>query len=63
MNVHEGIIIPVIMHCRTPESCKFKRSLGFKLHNEINCEEETVSESIKDAFEGENMQTEYSVLG
>ena len=34
---HEGIIIPVIMHCRTPESCKFKRSLGFKLHNVINC--------------------------
>ena len=34
---HEGIIIPVIMHCRTPESCKFKRSLGFKLHDVINC--------------------------
>ena len=34
---HEGIIIPVIIHCRTPESCKFKRSLGFKLHNVINC--------------------------
>ena len=33
---HEGIIIPVIMHCRTPESCKFKRSLGFKLHNVTN---------------------------
>ena len=23
---HEGIIITVIMHCRTPESCKFKRN-------------------------------------
>ena len=48
---HEGIIIPVIMHCRTPESCKFKRTLGFKLPNVINCKEQTVLESIKDAFE------------
>ena len=24
MYAHEGIIIPIIMHCRTPESCKFK---------------------------------------
>ena len=27
MYTHEGVIIPVIMHCRTPESCKFKRNL------------------------------------
>ena len=60
---HESIIIPVIMHCRTPESCKFKRSLGFKLHNVINCKEQTVLQSIKDAFEEENMQTQYGVLG
>ena len=60
---HEGIIIPVIMHCRTPESCKFKRSLEFKLHNVINCNEQTMLESIKDALEGENIQTQYSVLG
>ena len=54
---HEGIIIPVIMHCRTPESCKFKRGLGFKLHDVINCKKQAVLESIKDAFEEENMQT------
>ena len=29
----------------------------------INCKEQTVLELIKDAFEGENMQTQYSVLG
>ena len=29
----------------------------------INYEEQTVLETRKDAFEGENMQTEYSVLG
>ena len=62
VSAHEGIITPVIMHCRTLESCKFKRSLGFKLHDVINCKEERVLEPIKDAFEGENMQTQYSVL-
>ena len=60
---HEGIIIPVIMHCRIPESCKFKRSLGFKLHNVIYFKEQTVLGSMNDAFERENMQTQYSVLG
>ena len=57
MYAHEGVIIPVIMHCRTPDSCKFKRNLGFKLHDVINCEEQTVLESIEDTFERENMQT------
>ena len=33
------------------------------MHAVINTKEETVLESIKDAFEGENMQTQYSVLG
>ena len=28
----------------------------------INTKEQTVISAIKDAFEGENMQTEYSVL-
>ena len=61
MYAHDGVIIPVIMHCRTPESCKFKRNLGFKLHDVINCQGQTVLESIKDAFEGEDMQTQHTV--
>ena len=52
---HEGIIMT---HCKTPESCKFKRSLAFKLHDFINCKQQTVLESIKDAFEGEDMETQ-----
>ena len=47
---------------QTPESLKFKRSLGFKLRDVINCKE-TVLESIKDASEGENIETHYSYLG
>ena len=47
----------IIMGCRTDKSCSIKRYLGFKLHDVINTKEETVINSIKDAFEGEDMQT------
>ena len=60
--VHKGVMIPGIMHCRTLGLCKFKRSLGFKLHDVINCKEQIVLESIKDTFKGENMGTQCSVL-
>ena len=39
---HEGILIPVIMHCRRSQSCEFKGTLGFKLHDVINCKEQAV---------------------
>ena len=50
------------MNCRTDESCRLKRNLGFTPHDVINTKEQTVINSIKDAFEGEDMQTQYSVL-
>ena len=50
------------MDCRTVESCKFKKKFGFKVHDVINTKEQTVISAIKDVFEGENMQTQYSVL-
>ena len=50
------------MYCRTDESCNLKRNLGFTLHDVINTKEQIVINSIKDAFEGENMQTQYTVL-
>ena len=61
--IHVDLALKVIMNSRTDESCKFKRNLGFTLHDVINTKEQTVINSIKDAFEGENMQTQYSVLG
>ena len=39
---HEWIIIPVIMHRRTPESCTFQRNLGVKLDDVINFKEQSV---------------------
>ena len=43
------------MDCRTDESYNFKRNLGFTLHYVINTKEQIVINSIKDAFEGEDM--------
>ena len=37
--------------------------MGFNLHYLINTKEQTVLKSIKDAFEGEDMQTQYTVIG
>ena len=51
------------MDCRTDESCNLKRNLGFTLHDVINTKEQTVIDLIKDQFEGEDMQTQYTVLG
>ena len=51
------------MDCRTDKSCSFKKKLGFKLYDVINTKEQTIINSIKDTFEGENIQTQYSVLG
>ena len=47
---------------RTTESWKFKRKLGFSLHDVFNTKEQTILELIKDTFEGENMKTQYYVL-
>ena len=51
------------MGCKTDESCNLKRNLGFRLHDVINTKKHTALESIKNAFEGEDMQTQYSILG
>ena len=56
------LALKIIMDCRTDESCNLKRNIGFKLHDVINTKEQTVINSIKDTLEGENMQTQYTVI-
>ena len=53
------------MHCRvsTPKSIEFRSKLGFNQYDITLAEEESVLKSIMEAFEEENMQTQYSVLG
>ena len=61
--LRSDLALKVIMDCRTDESYKLKRNIGFILHNVINAKEQTVINLIKDAFEGENIQIQHSVLG
>ena len=53
------------MHCRisTPKSIEFRSKLGFNQYDITLTKEQSVLKSVMDAFEGENMQTQYSVVG
>ena len=51
------LALRIIMDCRTDKSCSLKKDFGFKLHDVINTKEQTIINSIKDTFEGENIQT------
>ena len=57
------LALKIIMDCRTDEPCSLKRNLGFNLHDVINAKKQTILRSIKNAFEGEDMQTQYTVIG
>ena len=61
--LHIDLALKIIMDCRTDKSCSLKKNLGFKLYDVINTKEQTIINSIKDMFEGENIQTQYSVSG
>ena len=51
------------MNCRTDESWNLKKNLGFTLYDVINTKEQSIINSIKDALEGEDMQTKCTVIG
>ena len=59
------LTLKIIMHCNlsSEQTEKFRSELGFRQHDIIMTKEQSVWKSIKDEFEGENMQTQYSVLG
>ena len=58
-------MIPRIMHYRvsTPNSIEFRSKIGFNQWDITLTKEQSVIKSVMDAFEGENVQTQYSVLG
>ena len=60
--MHSDLALKVKMGCRTNESFNLKRNLRFRIHDVINTKEQTIINSMKDAFEGEDMQTQYNVL-
>ena len=65
MYIHEDILIPIIMQSRLSDSktIKFRSDLGFNQINLILKKEQSVIESIRDTFKGEDIQIQYIVLG
>ena len=61
--LRNDLALKVIIDPRTDETCTLKRSLRFNLHDIINTKEQTVLKSIKDGFEGKDIQIRYSALG
>ena len=52
----------IIMSCRT-ESRDYTTDLGFNLLVVVDLNQQTIIKTIKREFEGEDILTEYSVLG
>ena len=61
--LRSDLALKVIMDFTADKSCNLKRNLGFRCHDMINTIEQTLFKSIKEAFEGKDMQTKCSVLG
>ena len=61
--LRNDLALKVIMDCRTDESCNLGKKLGFNPIDIINTKEQTTFRAMKDTFEGENMESQYSVLG
>ena len=59
---HENVVTPIIMGNISPKGIEFRSRLGFNQYDITLKKESSVLKSIMDAFEGENMQTQYSVL-
>ena len=60
---HENVVIPVIMSSRSPKAIEYRSKLRFSQYDITLKKESSVLESIADVFEGENMQTQHSILG
>ena len=74
--VRNDLMEKIIKNCREVKQCNdginrmekekqienFRAILGFKKHDIMTTKEHSVLKSVIDAFEGENMQTQYSIL-
>ena len=58
---HEDVI-PVAMGGRSPKAIEFRSKLGFTQYDITLKKESSVLKSIIETFEGEKMETQYSVL-
>ena len=63
--VHEDILIPIIMQSRLsdPKTINFRSDLGFNQITLILKIEQSVIQSIRDIFKGEDIRIQYTALG
>ena len=61
--IYKELAAKVIMDCRATAAHKFRIRLEFKQYDIILIKEQSVLTKIKNSFKGENMKTQYSVLG
>ena len=61
--IHKELATKVTMDCRTTAAHKFRTRLGFKQYDVILAKEQSLLTKINSSFKGENLQTQYSVLG
>ena len=65
MYVHKDILILIIIQSRLsdPKTINFRSDLGFNQINLILKKEQSVIESIRGTFKGEDIRIQYTVLG
>ena len=61
--IRKELATKVFMDCRTTAAHEFKTRLVFKQNHVILTKDQSVLTKVKSSFEGENMQTQYNMLG
>ena len=60
--IDKRLATKVIMDCRTTLAHRFRTRLGFKQYDVILTKQQSVLTKIVNSFEGENMETQNSIL-
>ena len=59
---HGDVVMPIIIGVRSPRATEFRAKLGFSQYDITLKKESSVLKSVMETFEGEDMETQYSVL-
>ena len=62
INIHEDLVLSVIMDCRTPIAIEFRSKLGFKQHDLIMTKEQSLLTRITEIFASKKILAQHFVL-
>ena len=60
---HNDLAEKLVKALKTDQTDAFRRSLGFNVVDTFSFKQQSITETIKEIFQGEDIQTEYKVLG